>query len=52
MEIAARCESVLSSKLNSEDFYEIKEKVGSGAFGKVYRAVDPITGTEVAVKVM
>eukprot|EP01138_Halocafeteria_seosinensis_P013499 gb/GECG01013786.1/.p1 GENE.gb/GECG01013786.1/~~gb/GECG01013786.1/.p1 ORF type:complete len:583 (+),score=68.82 gb/GECG01013786.1/:1-1749(+) len=41
---------VLDSSL--EDNYELREELGSGAFGAIRAAVDRRTGTEVAVKIM
>ena len=38
----------LEDDLNS---YSIKELIGWGAFGKVYKAIDNITKEEVAIKV-
>ena len=32
--------------------YELRERVGTGGFGAVYRAYQPIVGREVAVKVI
>ena len=32
--------------------YEVKEEIGSGAYGAVYRAWQPSVGREVAVKVI
>ncbi|QDG50549.1 hypothetical protein FIV42_07325 [Persicimonas caeni] len=43
--------SLLGSSWRIGGRYEIRERVGSGAFGVVYRATDAVTGNEVAVKV-
>jgi serine/threonine-protein kinase PknK len=32
--------------------YEIKDEIGSGAYGTVYRAWQPAVGREVAIKVI
>src|SRR5215468_1999723 len=32
--------------------YELRERIGTGAFGAVYRAYQPVVGREVAVKVI
>jgi len=32
--------------------YELRERVGAGGFGEVYRAFQPTVGREVAVKVI
>ena len=34
------------------DDYEIKNKLGEGAFGKVYMCIDKATNKEVAIKML
>jgi len=34
------------------DRYELKEELGAGGFGSVYRALDQVTGIDVAIKVL
>ncbi len=37
---------------NPEEIYTLQERIGKGAFGAVYKAIDKRTGTPVAVKVI
>ena len=32
--------------------YELREQIGAGGFGAVYRAYQPVVGREVAIKVI
>jgi tRNA A-37 threonylcarbamoyl transferase component Bud32 len=44
-----RCRTRLQTAIGR---YELRQKLGDGAFGTVYRALDPRLGREVAVKVL
>jgi serine/threonine protein kinase len=41
-----------AQKLGAAGGYELREQVGSGRFGVVYRAYQALVGREVAVKVI
>src|SRR5260370_16040679 len=44
--------SVTDETLGKIGKYELHEIIGEGAMGKVYRALDPVLGRNVAIKVM
>ena len=41
-----------SQKKNVNDSYEIKEMIGQGGFGKVYKVIHKVTGMVRALKVI
>jgi serine/threonine-protein kinase 24/25/MST4 len=44
--------STVSKTRDLEDAYELKEKIGQGSFGEVYKAVEKATGKLVAIKLI